>query len=105
MELTHGHHFMARRLAVVDGPNGMCNALAFHMPQKLRYKIGDLIARCYDEQFRYVDRTLKETFQAGVPTIAFVDEVFAFNMTFLRRTIVTDGGSQLNKVIYYCIGK
>ena len=56
MELTHGHHFMARMLAVVDGPDGMCNALAYHMPQKTRDKIGVIIARCHDEQFRLCDR-------------------------------------------------
>jgi hypothetical protein len=71
MELTHGHHFMARRLSVVDGPNGMCNALAYHMPQKTRNKIGDLIARCHEEQFRYVNRAQEDImeFQMQVTTL------------------------------------
>ena len=108
MELTHGHHFMARRLAVVDGPSGMCNALAYHMPQKMRNKIGDLIARCHDEQFRYVDRAREDIMefqrQATFLQDAFVDYSICFH-EFFRRNIVTmtdpsDGGSQqINKVI------
>jgi tRNA A-37 threonylcarbamoyl transferase component Bud32 len=65
MELTHGHHFMARRLAVTDGPDGICNALAYYMPLKIRDKIGDLIARCHDEQFMHMDNTQEHISKAG----------------------------------------
>jgi hypothetical protein len=99
MELTHGHHFMARRLAVVDGPDGVCNALAYHMPQKMRNKIGDIIARCHDEQFRYVDRARLDIMefqrQATFLLEAFVDYFCCFYHEFFRRNIKTDGGSQL----------
>ena len=51
MELTHGHHSMARRLAVVDGPVVMRNALVYHMPEHIPAQIGNLIARCHAKQF------------------------------------------------------
>ena len=51
MELTHGHHSMARRLAVVDGPEVMRNALVYHMPEHIPAQIGNLIARCHAKQF------------------------------------------------------
>ena len=51
MELTHGHHADARRLAVVDGPEIMCNALVHHLPKHIPDQIGGLIARCHEKQF------------------------------------------------------
>ena len=51
MELTHGNHADARRLAVVDGPEVMRNALVYHLPKHIPDQIGDLISRCHTQQF------------------------------------------------------
>ena len=51
MELTHGNHADARRLAVVDGPEVMRNALVYYLPKHIPDQIGGLISRCHTQQF------------------------------------------------------
>jgi hypothetical protein len=51
MVLTHGTHTPARRLAVVDGPEGFNNALEYHLPKELPNQLGGIISQCHRAQF------------------------------------------------------